>query len=394
MRSLQTALTTAIIALAATPLLAEESIGISKTKPSEGRSVEIDGAYMVSYTMKIPGTDAEVTMIPIPGGEFLLGSPGSDSDKQKDEQPQVRVGVEPFWMARTEVSWAEYLPFMNLYAHFKEFEHRKIRLVDKDNPVDAITAPTELYDPSYTFEYGEDPQQPAVTMTQYAAKQYTKWVSGVTGHKCRLPSEAEWEYACRAGTTTVYHFGNDPKQLDEYAWHILNTPDEPQKVGSKKPNPWGLHDMHGSVWEWVLDGYDETNYQRLLVKSKGKTLPSNDAVSWPTKAYPRVVRGGSWEDDPDRCRAAAKLGSDDPEWKLEDPNLPLSPWWFTSDPSRGVGFRMVRPLHAPTKKEMAKYWDADHDDIKFDVDGRLSEGRGAIGLVDPDLPAAIKALDD
>lgn len=394
MRSLPTGLTIVMIVLAAVPLLAEESIGISKTKPSQGRFVEIEGGFMVPYTMKIPGTEAEMTMIPIPGGEFLLGSLDSDPHKQADELPQVRVSVEPFWMARTEVSWAEYLPFMNLYEHFKEFEHRKIRLVDKKNPVDAITAPTELYDPSFTFQYGEDPQQPAVTMTQYAAKQFTKWVSGVTGHMYRLPSEAEWEYACRAGTTTAYHFGDDPQQLDEYAWHSGNTPDEePQKVGTKKPNPWGLHDMHGSVWEWVLDGYAEDGYQHLVSPNNGQAIPAKDAIRWPDKAYPRVVRGGSWEGKPDRCRAAAKMGSDDPAWKQEDPNLPLSPWWFTSDPARGVGFRMVRPLHAPTKQEMVKYWDPDHEDIKFDVEGRLSGGRGVLGLVDPDLPAAIKTLE-
>jgi formylglycine-generating enzyme required for sulfatase activity len=394
MRTLQSILATVVMALVVTPLLAAESTGISQTKPSDGRFVKVSGGYMVPYTMTIPGTEAAVTMIPIPGGEFLLGSPCTDSDKQPIEQPQVRVVVEPFWMARTEVSWAEYVPFMNLYEHFKEFELRRIRTVDKNNSVDAITAPTELYDPSFTFKYGEDPQQPAVTMTQYAAKQYTKWVSGVTGQKYRLPSEAEWEYACRAGTTTRYHFGDDPKLLGEYAWHGGNTPEMPQHVGTKKPNPWGLHDMHGSVWEWVLDGYDDDNHKRLLIKSNGKTIQAKDAVSWPTEAYPRVVRGGSWEDTPDRCRAAAKLGSHDPDWKEEDPNLPLSPWWFTSDPSRGVGFRMIRPFHAPTKKEMAKYWDTDHEDTKFDVGGRLSEGRGVLGLVDPDLPAAIKALDD
>jgi len=396
MRIPLTTLAFVMILLAALPARAEESVGFSKTKPSAGRFVEIDGGYMVPYTMKIPGTDAELTMLPIPGGEYLLGSPDSDPRKQADEVPQVKIRVEPFWMARTEVSWAEYLPFMNLYEHFKEFEHRKIRLVDKQNPVDAITAPTELYDPSFTFAYGEDPQQPAVTMTQYAAKQYTKWVSGVTGQRYRLPSEAEWEYACRAGTTTAYHFGDDPALLDEYAWHQGNTPvEEPQKVGTKKPNPWGLHDMHGGVWEWVLDEYNEDSYQRLAAKAEGqKFLPAEQAVSWPTKAYPRVVRGGSWEVEPDRCRAAAKMGSDDPLWKEEDPNLPLSPWWYTSDPARSVGFRMVRPLRAPSKQEMAKYWDADNEDIKFDVEGRLSGGRGVLGLVDPELPAAIKALDN
>lgn len=390
MPSPQTALFTFCIALAATPLLAEDSMGISDTKPTEGRFVEFDGGFMVPYTMKIPGTEAEMTMIPIPGGELRLANPNPGAETQ----PEVRIRLQPFWMARTEVSWAEYLPFMNLYEHFKEFEHRKVRLVDKKNPVDAITAPTELYDPSFTFEYGEEPTQPAVTMTQYSAKQFTKWVSGVTGHQYRLPSEVEWEYACRAGTTTRYHFGDDPKQLDEYGWHTDNTPEQPQAVGTKKPNPWGLHDMHGSVWEWVLDEFREDGYQVLAKRSNGKTIAAKDAILWPTEAYPRVVRGGSWEDAPDLCHAAAKMGSDDPAWKQEDPNLPLSPWWFTSDPSRGVGFRMVRPLHAPTKKEMAKYWDADHRAIVFDVNGRISEGRGVLGLVDPALPAAIKSLED
>ncbi len=394
MRFLPTTLTILLVALATTTLLGEDSIGISKTKPSSGRFVAIEDGFMVPYTMVIPGTNAKMTMVPIPGGEFSLGSPAGGDDSSSGQQKQVRVRVEPFWMAKTEVTWAEYQPFMNLYEHFKEFEHRKVRVVNKDNPVDAITAPTELYDPSFTFEYGEEPQQPAVTMTQYAAKQYTKWVSGVSGHRYRLPSEVEWEYACRAGTTTAYHFGDDPAQLDDYAWHIGNTPEQPQHVGTKKPNPWGLHDMHGSVWEWVLDGYAEDSYQQLANKSQGKTIHAKEAISWPTKAYPRTVRGGSWEETPERCRADAKLGSNDPDWKLEDPNLPLSPWWFTSDPARGVGFRMVRPLHAPSKQEMAKYWDADHPDIKFDVQGRLDEGRGVLGLVDPDLPAAIKLLQE
>ncbi len=392
MRRLPISLAVVLVLLATTPMLAEETLGISKTKPSEGRFVKVDEGYMVPYTMVIPGTEAKLTMVPIPGGELLLAPPAEKGDADADLSEPLRIRIEPFWMAKTEVSWAEYLPFMNLYEHFKEFEHRKLRTVDKENPVDAITAPTELYDPSFTFEYGEDPKQPAVTMTQYAAKQYTKWVSGVTGHRYRLPSGVEWEYACRAGADTKYHFGDDPKELDAYAWHAGNTPDKPQSVGSKKPNAWGLYDMHGSVWEWVLDGYEQDGFSQLQAKAKDKVLPSNEAILWPTEAYPRTVRGGSWEDDPEDCVATAAMGSDDTEWKLEDPNLPLSPWWFTSDPARGVGFRMVRPLHAPTKQAMAKYWDPDHPDIEFDIDGRLSEGRGVLGLVDPDLPAAIKSL--
>ena len=279
---------------------------------------------------------------------------------------------------------------MNLYAVFKDFETKGMRPVTDDNAVDAVTAPTELYDPSFTFEFGEDPQQPAVTMTQYAAKQYTKWLSAVTGHSYRLPSEAEWEYACRAGTDQPYSFGADTANIGDYAWYFDNSDETSHQVGKKKPNPWGLYDIHGNVWEWVLDAYSDEGYKWLA----GKAVLSSEAVAWPTVLYPRTVRGGSWDDDAAACRSAAKMPSHDVDWKSEDPNLPLSPWWFTSDPARGVGFRIVRPVAPVSKKEMAKYWDADVEEINFPVTSRLEEGRGALGLVDAELPAAIEKLNE
>lgn len=369
---------------------ADEVIGISSTKPAEGPSVKIEGGYMVPYKMNIPGTEVAFEMVPIPGGKFTIGSPDAEKGRKADEGPQFDVVVEPIWVGKYEITWAEYKEFMKLYDVFKGFQSFEMRKVTEENQADAITAPTKLYEPEHTFEYGERPRQAAVTMTQYAAKQYTKWLSLMTGHFYRLPTEAEWEYACRAGTKTAYHFGDDAAQFKQFGWSNDNIDEDGQTdVGQKKPNPWGLYDMHGNVWEWTLDGYTDDGY----AKNAGKTLTVWEAVNWPDKAYPRVLRGGSWEFGPDRCRCSARLASHDEDWKEYDPNLPLSPWWFTTDPARGVGFRIVRGLEMPEEKLREKVWEIDDEDIRYDVNDRMTEGRGAEGIVDKDLPAAIKELE-
>ena len=370
-------------------LPAENRLGLVAARPSKTRSVETSQGFMVPYTQQIPGTAVSFQMVPIPGGKIKIGSPATEPGRQPTEGPQFEVTVPPFWMARCEVNWAEYKEYMKLYGIFKEFDSRQLRAVTPMNRADAVTAPTELYDPSFTFTYGEDPQQPAVTMTQFAARQYTKWLAGVTTHQYRLPSNAEWEYACRAGASTAYHFGDAPDRLGEYAWYFDNADEHPQHVGLKKPNRWGLHDMHGNVWEWVIDEFLEDGYQRF----GGKSLTLAEAVVWPTRAYPRMVCGGSWEEDAIACRSASRLGSHDVNWKQEDPNLPLSPWWFTSDPARGVGFRVVRSLVELPRQTIIRYWEARVEDVKEDVQIRLDEGRGVLGLVDPELPAAIRKLD-
>ena len=369
---------------------AGERLGISTTKPAEGPFVEIPGGYMVPYKGKIPGTDVEFEMIPIPGGTFKMGSPDGEADRRADEGPQIEVKVEPFWMGKHEVTWSEYMTFMDLDAVFKQFQQKSLRPVDRTQMDKVITAPSSLYDPSFTFEAGEEPDQPAATVSQFAAKQYTKYISLLNDDFYRLPTEAEWEYACRAGTTTAYYFGDDPKDLKKHAWIADNSDDERHTVGKKKPNPWGLHDMYGNVAEWVLDGYSENGYAR----NAGKTVTTAEATEQPTKLFPRVLRGGSWELDAEDCRSAARMKSHDDEWKSEDPNFPRSPWWYTTSPALGAGFRVIRPYQAPaTPAERAPYWDADVQQIKKDCENRIdANGRGAFGIIDPTLPAAIEAL--
>jgi len=314
-------------------------------------------------------------MEPIPGGEITVGS-----DHRKYE-------VAPFWMGRYEVTWAEYRRFMDLYHSFKQFQINRQRRVTEANEIDAITAPTPLYEPTYTFEYGEDPEQPAVTVTQYSAKQYTKWMSAILGQQFRLPSEAEWEHACRAGAKSAWHFGDSAESLGDYAWFEDTADGEgSQKVGQKKPNAWGLYDMHGNAAELVLDGPDGTP------AADGKRL--NAATDWIQATTPdqRKVCGGSWESSADDCQATSRILTMHLEWKDIDPNIPKSPWWFTDDPARGVGFRIIRPLNQVPRKEMEQYWKIDNESIGWDVFDRVDEGRGVKGLVDRDLPQAIQAL--
>jgi formylglycine-generating enzyme required for sulfatase activity len=390
-RLLQISLFLALLVLSSSAnTAAADSVGLTASAPANGRSVKTDQGFMVPYKMTIPGTEVTFEMVPIPGGKFKMGSPNTEEGREDGEGPQFMVELEPFWMGKYEVTWAEYRRYMALYGTFKELQSRKIRLVTKENEVDAITAPTELYDPSFTFEYGEDPALPAVTMTQFAAREYTKWLTAITGQFHRLPSEAEWEYACRAGSQTAYYFGDSADDLGDYAWYYDNSDDSPHKVGQKKPNAWGLYDMHGNVAEMVLD-------QKLadgFAKFASKTVKGEEALVWPTKLVPRVVKGGSWEDDPEDCRSAKRLGTEEQQWKLDDPNLPLSPWWFTSDPTRGIGFRIIRPLNESiTRSEKERYWAIDAEETRDAVDNRMSEGRGVRGLVDGELPKAIKELE-
>ena len=213
-----------------------------------------------------------------------------------------------------------------------------------DKLADVVTHPSKPY-VEMSFGMGKD-GYPAISMTQHAANKYCQWLSAKTGQFYRLPTEAEWEYACRAGTTTPYFFGDDASKLPEYGWFEQNSDFKYQKVGKKKPNPWGLHDMCGNVVEWVLDQYDPEYYKQ---GSGDIVEPWNKA----TKPYPHAVRGGSWDDEATLCRSAARRGSDR-SWKMQDPQLPKSIWYFSD--AQWVGFRIVRPLKVPPSEVMQKCW--------------------------------------
>ena len=164
---------------------------------------------MKPYKLTIPATDVSFEMLPVPGGEFMMGTPASEKGRRADEGPQHKVKVEPFWMGKFEVTWDEY----RLFMFAKQAREEK----GKDTVVDAISRPTRPY-VEMSFGMGIN-GFPAISMTQHAANKYAEWLSAKTGEFYRLPTEAEWEYACRAGSTTAYSFGDDPAQLAGAAHH-------------------------------------------------------------------------------------------------------------------------------------------------------------------------------
>jgi formylglycine-generating enzyme required for sulfatase activity len=249
-------------------------------------------------------------------------------------------------MGKHEVRWEEYEEYM-IKMNARRRSLLKQPTSDNDKLADSIAHPTKPYT-DMTFGMGKE-GFPAASMTHYAARMYCKWLSSKTGRYYRLPTEAEWEYACRAGTKTAYSFGDDAAQLGDYAWYFDNADGGYKKVGQKKPNPWGLYDMHGNACEWVLDQYIPDFYAQF----KGKV--AKNPIAPTTQMYSHVARGGHFDDDAEALRSAARVGSDK-EWKQTDPQSPQSVWYFTD--AKWVGFRLVRPLHEPTAEEKAKIWDA------------------------------------
>ncbi len=293
-----------------------------------------------AYEQTIPGSDQAFAMVPISGGSFSMGSPESEPGRSPAEGPQHPVTVADFWMGQYELNWQQYELFV--YRDETQFN----TLVEPEQlqalAIDGITGATTPY-VEMSFGMGKE-GFPAINVTQYAALQYARWLSAKTGHFYRLPTEAEWEYACRAGTTTAWSFGDDAAALEEYAIYKGNSEGRYARPGSRKPNAWQLYDMHGNVAEWTMDQFDPGFY----AESSG-----DNPWNRPTELYPRVARGGSWIDEPAQLRCAARRPSA-PEWKERDPQIPKSDWWHTNAPF--VGFRLVRPRVQPSPADIKQYW--------------------------------------
>lgn len=284
------------------------------------------------YTEEIPGTGFSISMVKIPGGTFRLGA-------AEGEQSEP-IEMPAFYMSAHEITFDQYLPFRE-----KDFDADTSAWM-KDYKADAITRPSPPY-LDFTEGMGNRGGYPAVSMTQQAALRYCAWLYMKTGHFYRLPTEAEWEYACRAGRNSNYYFGDDVNELEEHAWYWDNSGEKYHKVGQKKPNAFGLYDLLGNVAEYTADQF-ETNYVSNFDESQPQAIQA-----LPSGKYRRAVRGGAFDDDAENCSCTSRIPSN-PSWQARDPQIPKSVWWNPDSPF--VGFRIVRPIGDFSPEEVEAYF--------------------------------------
>ena len=284
-----------------------------------------------TYDQIIPNTSVTFKMAAIPAGKFKIGSPATERNRSEDEGPQKQIELSGFWMGTKEVTFAEW----DLY--FKD------NSLPQTKTIDGVTRATPQYI-DLTWGMGRDGKHPTNSMSHTAAVMYCKWLYTKTGIFFRLPTEAEWEYACRAGTETTYPFGNDAQSLKEYGYYKDNSNGKYHHVGQLKPNPWGLYDMLGNLSEWTMDQYNTFYYE---------TIPGKNPMTTVGAKYPKTVKGGSYLDEAKELRCANRIVAV-ANWNIRDPQIPKSKWWLTD--GMFVGFRVVRPLVQPSKEEIEKFY--------------------------------------
>ncbi len=290
-------------------------------------------ASFEAFSGKVPGSEVRFDMVPIPAGSFTMGSPSNEKGRAEEEGPQRKVSVSAFWMGAKEVTHDEFWVYFNDES------------VTRNSDADAVTRPTAQYI-DLSWGMGKQGGFPFNSMSQRTALMYCRWLYKKTGVFYRLPTEAEWEYACRAGSKSTWHFGNDAGKLGEYAWHEGNSENKYQKTGQKKPNAWGLYDMLGNVSEWTLDQYDE-KYLAKLADGSADPMPE------PISRYPKTLKGGGYTTPAEMMRCAARFKSNS-SWNRRDPQIPKSKWWLTD--AAAVGFRIVAPQKQPTAEEAETFY--------------------------------------
>jgi formylglycine-generating enzyme required for sulfatase activity len=267
-----------------------------------------------SYQQVIPQTRVSFDMVAIPSGSIIFGQ-------------AKKAQVPAFWMGKTEVTYDEYQLF---FEESRDPEPRP----PKEGP-DAVTRPSPPYI-DFTLGMGKVGGFPANSMQQYGAIMYCKWLYAKTGVFYRLPTEIEWEYACKAGAEIP------SKNLADYAWFQGNSNEKYHQVGQKKPNAWGLHDMLGNVSEWVLDHFESDPTAR------------KESPVFIDKYADAVVRGGNYQDPANLVRSTARMAAD-PIWNRRDPQVPKSIWWNADAPF--VGFRIMRPAKQPSTAEINSFFE-------------------------------------
>ncbi|MHC4508792.1 MAG: formylglycine-generating enzyme family protein [Planctomycetota bacterium] len=294
------------------------------------------------YTETITAnTDEKVSfdMVLIPAGSFQMGSAADEAGRKDDEGPKHEVRLDSFYLCTTETTIALFM------AYYQETVSAKRDLLgvqeekkEGDGDVDAITGPTPVYG-DMTMGYSK--KHPAMGMTWHSAMTFCRWLCFKTGKPYRLPTEAEWEYACRAGTTSALGVARAAEQMKEFAWYEATADSETSEVGKKKPNAWGLYDMPGNVREWVYDFYSPAAYEQAA-----KQTPSVNPKG-PDAGEVHVARGGDYSSPVEELRCAARA-FEETWWRSGDPQIPKSKWWLPQMDI--IGFRVARSLEADGKK--------------------------------------------
>ncbi len=265
-------------------------IGIVAWTVSGLPPVRMVWSYGLSYQ---PEPTGEV--LPIGGIEFVEIGPGCF--RMGSNQGAEGGDFLGRWCARFGLPWGDQpKPSNEMPVHWAEFP-RGFFIAETE----VTNAQYEAFDPKHErSEYSLGDSDPVVDVSWEDAKKYCAWLSKQSGQAIRLPSESEWECACRAGSDREFCFGDDEKRLDNYAWYDANSDDKAHAVGTRRPNAWGLHDFHGNVWEWCEDTYHE-NYEGAPGDG---TAWTEGGVEWEPGTSNRVFRGGSWGSAAWGCRSA------------------------------------------------------------------------------------------